>query len=474
MKTFILTSLFFCATFSFSQQWIDQVYDIDTIQDEVYGNALNFNNSPVDLNLDIYLPKCQDTSTKRPLMMVVHGGGFITGSYKDGSVQDICAQFARRGYVAVSVQYRLGYVCNDTNHVCNFANYPCLFATDTMEWVRAYYRGIQDVKGAVRYMVNRKDQFHIDEQNVFLCGESAGAFLAMGATYMDDASERPAATFALPNANQPFANAQAECSHNSGEVFSGTVARPDLGGIDGAIEPMIYPYTIRGVGNIFGGMFTNLLTTSNAAVKPALYSFHRACDPIVPWNSKKVYFGLSWCFANGYGCFGIINTPMVHGSKTIDDWNTNQNLGYDISTELLTPPFPYEYAGFQPYNCADQVVNGNACHAYDNKQTRMLNMATFFATKIVNPETCVPYNSLISLDNEGLTVYPNPTENILHVKSHQTMEKIRLLDLTGKELFVFSVNGTTFQHDLTKMASGVYVVECSFENGRTQTVVIRR
>lgn len=474
MKALILASIVLCASYSFSQQWVDQIYEIDTIQDEIYGSALDFNNSSVDLHLDIYRPKCQDTSTNRPLMMVVHGGGFIAGSYKDGSVQDICAQFARRGYVAVSVQYRLGYVCNDTNHVCNFANYPCLFATDTMEWMRAYYRGIQDVKGALRYMVNRKDQFHIDEQNVFLCGESAGAFLAMGAAYMDDASERPAATFALNAANQPFANAQNECSHNAGQVFSGTIARPDLGSIDGAIEPSLYPFTIRGVGNIFGGMFSNLLTVSNATIKPALYSFHRACDPIVPWNSKKVYYGLSWCFANGYGCFGVINTPMVHGSKTIDDWNTNQALGYDLQSEFLTPPFPYEYIGFQPYNCADQVVNGNGCHAYDNKQVRMTNMATFFASKIVNPETCVPFNSLISIDKDGVAVYPNPVENTLHIKSDRTIESIRILDLTGEIICEFEVNATSFESNLNEVSSGMYFVECELENARIRKAIIRK
>ncbi len=325
----VLTALaiFFCTSASLNaQQWVDQVYDVDTIIDVTYGSALNFNNNMVQLKMDIFMPKCQDTTTKRPLMIVVHGGGLIAGTYKDASIQDICAQFARRGYVTASVEYRLGYVSDEGLYQCNLAGYQCLFATDTMEWYRAYFRGIQDIKGATRYLVNRKDQFHIDEQNVFVAGESAGAIVIIGSAYMDDPSEKPAAANAIAAANIPNTNAQS-CDHNLNQVFSGTIARPDLGSIDGAIEPALYPYTIRGVGNMYGAMFFDLLSTSTVAVKPAMYSFHQACDIIVPWDSKKVYYGLTWCLTNGYNCNGIINTPYIHGSKTMTDWNTNLSLG---------------------------------------------------------------------------------------------------------------------------------------------------
>ena len=221
-------------------------------------------------------------------------------------------------------------------------------------------------------------------------------------------------------------------------------------------------------------MFTNLLAIDNSPVKPAMYSFHQACDIIVPWNSKKVYFGLTWCLTNGYGCNGILNTPLTHGSKTIADWNSNQSLGYDILSEYVTTPFPYEYAGFQPRNCLDQVVNGNGCHAYDNKTTRMTNMASFFAAKIVNPETCVPFNSIISMENDGLLVYPNPVEDILHIKCDQFIQAVRILDLTGKVVHEYLVGDMSFQSDLSGMSSGIYLVECTIENGRKKQAIIRK
>lgn len=476
MKNLVITLVLFLS-FSltlFSQQWIDQIYEVDTITDVNYGSAINFNNTSVDLHMDIFLPKCQDTSTIRPLMIVAHGGGLIAGSYKDGSIQDICAQFARRGYVTASVEYRLGYINDDSDHQCNLPNYPCLFATDTLEWYRAYFRAIQDIKGATRYLVNRKDQFHIDEQNVFVVGESAGAIVTMGAAYMDDPSEKPAAAYAVSSVNETYQNAQDNCEHNMNEVFNGPIPRPDLGGIDGTIEPALYPFTIRGVGNMYGGMFYDLLSTSANPVKPAMYGFHQACDIIVPWDSKKVYFGLTWCLTNGYGCFGVINTPIMHGTKTITDWNTNSSLGYNIQSEYVTTPFPYEYIGFSPKNCFDQVVNENGCHAYDNKTLRMTNLATFFATQIVNPETCVPFNSIISIENDGLLVYPNPVADLLQVKSDKLIEKIQILDVSGNLVQEFFVNGTSFQSDLSKLSSGIYVIECTFENQQKKQAMIRK
>lgn len=463
---FIVFALLICfSPISLAQLWVDQVYDVDTITDVQYGSALNFNNNSVDLHVDIYSPKCQDTATKRPLMMVVHGGGFIAGSYKDGSIQDICAQFARRGYVAVSVQYRLGYVNDNSFNNCNLVpDFPCLFATDTMEWERAYYRAIQDVKGAMRYMINRKDVYHIDENNVFLVGESAGSFAVMGAAYMDDASERPAATFAIADAPEPNSNT-GSCPHNIGQVFSGPIPRPDLGGIDGSIEPALYPFTIRGVGDMYGGMFTDLLSVHSSAVKPALYAFHQKDDIVVPIGTNDVYYGVAFCYANcGTSCSYIYHTPIVHGSQIIDEWNTNQSLGYDIQTEFPGSPFTYD--------CFDCL--NNSSHGYINKSMTMTNMATFFATKIDNPETCVPFNSIQSLENDGLLVYPNPVLDVLHVKSDERIETILILDLSGKILQEFRVNDVLFESSLGELASGFYMIECTFENDRKQKTFIKK
>jgi hypothetical protein len=98
---------------------------------------------------------------------------------------------------------------------------------------------------------------------------------------MNVMQERPLSTFALPSLPAPNAN-MSNCTHNVGEVFAASISRPDLGDIDGDIEPSQVHYTIKGIGNMFGAMFINLLINHPANVaKPAIYSYHQPCDIIV-------------------------------------------------------------------------------------------------------------------------------------------------------------------------------------------------
>ena len=58
------------------------------------------------LLMDIYQPY-NDPMAARPFMVLVHGGSFLQGNKSD--LEETCRAFARKGYVAVSIQYRLGY-----------------------------------------------------------------------------------------------------------------------------------------------------------------------------------------------------------------------------------------------------------------------------------------------------------------------------------------------------------------------------
>ena len=74
--------------------------------------------APLDLKMDVYQPdQTIDTEQNRPLILVLHSGNFLPpiingspiGSRKDSSVVYACMEFARRGYVAAAVSYRLGW-----------------------------------------------------------------------------------------------------------------------------------------------------------------------------------------------------------------------------------------------------------------------------------------------------------------------------------------------------------------------------
>ncbi len=104
-----------------------------------------------------------------------------------------------------------------------------MHAADVAEWYRAWYRAVQDVKGATRFLVNHADVYQIDSEKVFLFGESAGDFIVNGVAFVDVAKENPTFVGPMPSLPRPTSDFIDKCPHCQSEVFtSNTVARPDL------------------------------------------------------------------------------------------------------------------------------------------------------------------------------------------------------------------------------------------------------
>ena len=57
--------------------------------------------------MDIYQPT-GDNVTHRPLVILAHGGSFVNGTRSsDYPITALCADLAHKGYVTVSIDYRL-------------------------------------------------------------------------------------------------------------------------------------------------------------------------------------------------------------------------------------------------------------------------------------------------------------------------------------------------------------------------------
>lgn len=107
------------------------------------------------LTVDVRTPAAD--GGRRPVMVFVHGGGFVTGSNRaalyDGSA------FARDGVVLVTVNYRLG-----VPGFLDLAGAPA-------------NRGLLDVLAALRWVQDTVAAFGGDPGNVTVFGQSAGATL---------------------------------------------------------------------------------------------------------------------------------------------------------------------------------------------------------------------------------------------------------------------------------------------------------
>ena len=157
--------------------------NVTVTNDVPYGAAPTFTGTTQQLLLDIYQPT-GDTVKRRPLLIFAHQGGFLLGSRKDAYMVAICTRMARLGYVAASIEYRLGFPISGI-----------AAAADTVGLAQAAIRGMQDMRAAVRFF--RQDAattqaYRVASGFIIVGGSSAGAFAALQTGYLDKASEVPA------------------------------------------------------------------------------------------------------------------------------------------------------------------------------------------------------------------------------------------------------------------------------------------
>jgi para-nitrobenzyl esterase len=144
----------------------DQVFSGATATTDItYGSAPDLNGDPETLKLDLYQPT-GDTVTKRPALIWIHGGGFTMGDKSSGA--GMATFFARLGYVALSINYRLlspdGCGGNpDPTPICQ----------------NAAIGAQHDAQAAVRWLRANAATYKIDTNRIAVGGASAGAVTSL-------------------------------------------------------------------------------------------------------------------------------------------------------------------------------------------------------------------------------------------------------------------------------------------------------
>ncbi len=434
-KTIVLLSIIAVNQKVVSQQWIDTLYQIQTEYDIPYGTAVNFAGKNLTLHMDISYP-LNDTAPVcgRPLLVLVHGGAWMAGNKDDPNIRSMREDFAKRGYTTAAVNYRLGMFHTNQFVNCNVPDWNCFNMTDTIEWYRANHRAMQDVNGAIRYLVNNSHLFNINPDNIFIAGESAGGFISMSVAFIDDMAEVQAQfTGNLPDVPAPNALYEGPCIQNynlAPSIDSMNLSRPDLGSYTGALNfPANKTYEIKAVGNFYGGIFSNFLSSSQSHI-PALYLHHQQCDLIVHHNYSRLLSGYVECMLGfpAY-CGYIVHRPFAYGSTAI------KNLIDDMTASSVpAPEYFYDFSN-NNYNCAQQTDPALTCHAIAGYWLRTSNMAGFFASKI---DTCntqfVFYNVA-----PNIQIYPNPAYKHINIQLPDRNQYVKVI-LTSAEGKIVSNN----------------------------------
>lgn len=188
---------------------------VECVKDITYGKghvAGEDGGDPVlkPLQMDIIRPDDEEMAM-RPAVILIHGGGFESGSKEDEHHREIAMNLAGAGYVCFLINYRL------------IGDNPPAPEPYTDSMSRAVHAAAVDAKTAQRHVHARAAEYRIDPDRIAFLGDSAGAITALAAglshndRFVNDGPDYP-----VPQENNPGVEARSVAIVNlwgSGDFF---------------------------------------------------------------------------------------------------------------------------------------------------------------------------------------------------------------------------------------------------------------
>lgn len=252
----------------------DQIEIISNIE---YGIALNYDGVNEKLKLDIYRPlPSEDDLEIKPLILFIHGGGLIGGSSSTPYAKFLGEEYAKRGFLFASIDYRLGW---DNLQNCG---------GDTLSLQLAFYRAVQDTRAALRYLKHGYNLFGIDTNYIFLSGFSVGSSVAFNTAY---AKQENYYSYLYEMLGSLDSSGNTYFNHST-----------DVKGI---------------IGKATGIDSTDIF--DNASI-PAIL-FHGTCDSVVIYETGPLY-----------NCYSPVTYMYYHGSRDLADAMFSRGIPYQLYT----------------------------------------------------------------------------------------------------------------------------------------------
>jgi hypothetical protein len=286
--------------------------------------------------MDVWWP-AGDVVQERPLVILAHGGSFIGGTKSDPGMAEHCRWLASMGYVAATIDYRLGNVID-----------IILSANVESTYVNIVYKAVHDEMACIRYFRENADiggnTYKIDPSLVIVGGFSAGSILGMHLTYMD--------TPAKLNPN--------------------IIAASD-GGFYGASGHPGYPVNPQAVLNYCGALEDTLLLESG---DQPLMSIHGTLDGTVPYGTAMANPGIPVMVVSGSGSIheralniNVTNPLLAYvGRDHCEFWTTpaQSDSTYQFAADFLQEQLCIQHL------YAEQHPNSVFFTAYPNPSTEQM------------------------------------------------------------------------------------------------------
>lgn len=386
-------------------RYISEVFPVvDSTQGVWYGNNTTYSGNSKDLYMDIYEPS-GDTASMRPAVVLAFGGSFIVGERSDLDL--LCRFYASRGYVAVTIDYRL----YDGNL------FPLPNATTMTDVV---IKAVGDMKAAVRHL--RQDAattntYRIDPNYIFVGGVSAGALTANHVAYLDSMDNVASGELTAIQANGGW---EGNSSNTAG----------------------VYSSSVQGVLN-FSGALRDADYINNG--EAPLFSTHDDNDGVVPYGGGNATIG----------GFPII---YIEGSQLMHQKADSMQVG--VPNSLITIPNSSGHVSFFTNNAAqwaDSVRSTSSQFLHDELLCPII-------VSITQPEALQQVAARFFPN-------PAINDLVLAFDEIPGSYTVRLIDAVGRMVYEqTNVQQQRLVVPRGNWQAGLYQVQVQFEDGRYQPV----
>lgn len=473
-----------------------------TIPGKFYDPSDNSTDVKVtDLRLDVYRPNSTaDTVTNRPVIVYLHTGNFLpppingspNGTKNDSLAIHMCRSWAKRGYVAVSVEYRLGW-----NPL----------ATTVQErrgqLLNAVYRAIHDGKKAVRYIRDNASTYGVDVDKIALFGEGTGAYVALAYATLDQYSEMELPKFTNPLTNTSY-------------VDTAMVGRIEgFGGVLNIYSPSATSADINAVITVGGALADTSWIQAGDVPMIALQTVR---DPFAPFDEgtvivpttnqdvvdvqganvfmdKAVKLGNNDVFKDMPGVDPYTKAARALYGKTVDYIFTapldkitiNENLEglFPVirplgATVLQNEASPWQWWNPQSPLATAEVAPGVTAHmaSLGSNPDMSPTKGRTYADTILGysmPRLAIVFGfytaetvSTNNIQKMNATMYPNPANNQVMVtfENNIVVNQMTVTDISGRIVNIPVVkNGQNVQLNLDGLNSGIYFIQAETNQG---------
>ncbi len=479
------------------------------------------------LEMDIYTPAGDDVSN-RPVIIYLHTGNFlppvinggVTGSRRDSAVVNSCKRWARAGYTAVAISYRLGW-----NPIAQGEGSADIRRGTLLQ---AVYRAIHDTQTAVRYLRSTLaggNPYGINPEQIVLYGQGSGGYVAQAYNTLNDYDTEIAGLSKFINLTtfEPYVKEEVDGTIDGGPGFFRLPDPLQLAGIDRSISMSINA----------GGALADISWLDEG--EAPMVSFHAIRDPFAPFGNgtvvvptteedvvdvsganifipQAVNFGNNDAFKDmpsegdpyttrARSLYGQTFDYILSAQPTITVAQNAEGLfpivrpintlSGNIFTNESGPWDWWDFATFEQVVAGTNAAlgltgadayNANTIHggslagnpgmgpekgnAYLDTIQGYANPRIMCVLGLPGVE-CTTINTRNSVTESNTNVFPNPSREALNIRNtEQIIRRVELYDLTGRLVRSTVVNANEYRFERGAASNGVYMLQIVFDNER--------